>query len=309
MLARFGGQIGGGDLLILLAGTNDVSRILAGQMTFDDTIGNIDFMLRFARDSGMRAIVGTVPPRRPDARTDRSNITTYELVIRIRELAHLQRWEVVDFWHLFPNREQATFNLYYFPGDDPIGHPNAAGFQRMAETAAAVVLDGDLQSPVEGRFFSPGQVNEVRRETDYDIDLYDFGEGIFVPSATLVINGEPIETEVTGTRRKVNLFSPSFRRQRRCKVTLSVRAEDRAEPPNELDFFIFTYAVAGEQLIVGDGNGDCRVDGRDLARFGPLFGSSDDEPGFDREFDFVPDGKIDGEDLARLAANFGKGEL
>ncbi len=90
---------------------------------------------------------------------------------------------------------------------------------------------------------------------------------------------------------------------------LSIRAEDRAEPPNVLDLALATYASADGKLIAGDGTGDCRVDGRDLARFGPTFGKSREEPGFDKEFDFVADGVIDGEDLARLAANFGRGQL
>ena len=89
---------------------------------------------------------------------------------------------------------------------------------------------------------------------------------------------------------------------------LTVRATDRGEPPNELDFFLSKFSTP-QKLISGDANGDCRVDGRDLAIFGPVFGKTGKEKGFDGEMDFVKDGVIDGDDLARLAGNFGRGTL
>ena len=83
---------------------------------------------------------------------------------------------------------------------------------------------------------------------------------------------------------------------------------DRAEPQNELDFFINRFETP-QRLIAGDANGDCRVDGRDLSIFGPVFGRNIFEEGYDDEMDFVNDGVIDGDDFARLASNFGKGEV
>ena len=114
-------------------------------------------------------------------------------------------------------------------------------------------------------------------------------------------------TVVTGNSRKVKLFAEADGR-RRCKVVLSVRASDRAEPPNELDLWVTTYKTP-QQIIGGDANGDCRVDGRDLAIFGPQFGKFKADQGFNSEMDFVKNGKIDGDDFARLAANFGRGDL
>ena len=122
-----------------------------------------------------------------------------------------------------------------------------------------------------------------------------------------MLNGEPIDTVVTGNSRKAKLFAKGDGR-RRCKVVLSVRASDKAEPPNELDFHITTYPTP-QKLIDGDVNGDCRVDGRDLAIFGPVFGKFRKELGFDPEMDIIVNGAIDGDDFARLAANFGRGTL
>ncbi len=307
VLAKIGSIVSSGDTLVLLVGSNDVTRILRGELTLDDTMSNLEFMLRFARDAGMRVLVGTLPPRIPTA-SDSSNTLTYEVVQRIRQLAFNKRYEVIDFWHALPNRQRFTYVTYYnnAPGDK-VGHPNAAGFQVMAEAAAPVILDGDLQSPVEGRFLAPGPVGKVNADTDYEIELFDFDAGIFLPSATIVINGEPIETVVTGNNRKVKLFAEGDGR-RRCKAVLSVRASDLAEPPNELDFFITSYQTP-QRLIGGVAKGDCRVDGRDLAIFGPVFGKFKSDLGFDDELDFVQNGAIDGDDFARIAANFGRGEL
>jgi lysophospholipase L1-like esterase len=308
MVGRIGAAISNGDTLVLLGGSNDVTRILGGELTVDDTISNLDFMLRLARDGGMRVIVGTLPPRPPGTRDD-SNTLTYEVVQRIRQLAFNRRYEVADFWFALPNRERYTYLTFYSPvsSDDPVGHPNAAGFQLLAETAADVILEGDHQSPVEGRFLAPGPVPRVNADTDYEIELFDFDAGIFLPSATILLNGVPMETVVTGNRRKARLFAAADGR-RRCKVVLSVRASDRAEPPNELDFFVTTFPTP-QRLIGGDANGDCRVDGRDLAIFGPVFGKNRSDLGFDEEMDFVRNGVIDGDDFARLAANFGRGDL
>ena len=309
LLGRIGGIMPGTDVLVLLGGTNDVDDIIAGRILLSNTIGNLDFMMDFAQDSGARAILGTVPPRRPGARQDSGNATTFEMVQEIRQMAHSRRYEVADFWHLFPNRERSTFALYYYPGsEDFIGHPNAAGFELMAELVAGVILDGDNQSPVDGRLRQPARgVTRVNAETDYEMEMYDFDTGIQLSSATLVINDEPIETTVTGSPRKAVLFAEGDGR-RRCKVILSMRANDRAEPPNEIDFFIITFSTP-QNLIAGDVNGDCRVDGRDLAEFGPSFGKRRDERGYNQEYDLVLNGVIDGTDFARLAQNFGRGEL
>lgn len=305
--ARFGAAIPGADVIVLLAGTNDVDDIILGQYLLSDTIANLDFMLDVAERNGVETVVGTIPPRRPDARRDRGNATTYEVVLEIRQMAHLQRRAVADFWHLFPYDELSTFALYYYSGDDGIGHPNAAGFDRMAELLAGVILEGDNQSPVEGRLRQPLGVSRVNADTDYEVELYDFDTGIQLSSATLVINGEPVETMVTGSPRKAVLFAPGDGRGR-CKVLLGLRASDRAEPPNELDFRLLRFSTP-RKLISGDANGDCRVDGRDLALLGPVFGKVRTDAGFDEEVDFVANGAIDGDDLARLAANFGRGQL
>ena len=307
ILARIGSILSDGDILVMLAGSNDVTRVTRGEQTLDDLMSNLSFMLKLARDKGMRVIVGTLPPRPPTAR-DSLNTLNYEAVQRIRAMAFNQRYEVIEFWKAFPNRQLHTYVTYYTSTpSDPVGHPNAAGFEVMAQTAAGVILDGDSQSPVEGRFLAPGPVTRVNADTDYSIELYDFETGIFLPSATILINDIPIETTFTGNSRKA-ILSAKGDGQRRCKVVLSVQALDKAEPPNMFDWRVTSYPTP-QDLINGDVNGDCRVDGRDLAIFGPVFGKFRADEGFDDEMDIVTDGAIDGDDFARIAANFGRGDL
>ncbi len=314
-LARLGSVLArgrDGDIFILKLGTNDIELIAGGRMLYDDTIANLDLMLDFAEGSGLRGIPATIVPRLPGGLTDRSNGRTYELNQRIREDAHRQRRELIDFWDAFPYRSAHTFAALYYAGPDPVGHPNAAGFDRMAEVAAAVVLDGDGQRPVDGRLRSPLFVDGVAPALGdgavFDIDLYDFGSGIQLSTATFRINGAAIPTMVTGNARLATLLA-EWDGVRRCKAVVTAYAEDRAEPPNELEFAIATYPVQGSTLISGDGNGDCRVDGRDLVGLGRHFGTVVTDLAYNSEYDFIRDESIDGDDLARLAANFGRGSL
>ena len=308
LLGRVGSALSEADIFVLLGGTNDVDDIIFGRIRLADTIGNLDFMMGLAEDRGVRAIIGTVPPRRPGASMDSRNATTYQMVQEIRQLAHIRSFEMADFWHLFPHRQRSTYAIHYHPGtQDRIGHPNAAGFQLMAELVAGVILEGDNQSPVDGRLRQPASGDRVNAETDYEMELFDFDTGIQLSSATLLINGEPVETRITGSPRKAVLFVEGDGR-RRCRVLLSVRANDRAEPPNELRYDISLFSTP-QALISGDINGDCRVDGRDLAIFGPVFGKVRTDVGFSELMDLVDNGAIDGDDFARLAANFGRGDL
>jgi len=54
-----------------------------------------------------------------------------------------------------------------------------------------------------------------------------------------------------------------------------------------------------------DMDGSGRIDGRDLARFAPCYGTGTGEPRYDSAADFDDSGTIDGDDLAVLAGCFG----
>lgn len=121
---------GGGDYLLLMEGTNDISRHVSVEtITF-----NLDEMAARAEALGIIAVHATVIPRFPAATVDADNSTNSALAGSIRALAQDSQRAVVDnyaeFWRL-PNLFE---NYYYdFPGDtDPVGHPNTNGYIEMA---------------------------------------------------------------------------------------------------------------------------------------------------------------------------------
>jgi len=61
-----------------------------------------------------------------------------------------------------------------------------------------------------------------------------------------------------------------------------------------------------EVKIVGDVNGDEKVDVSDLFNLGTAYGSDSSMPNWNPDCDFNGDGKIDTSDLSDLSKNYGK---
>ena len=87
-LSRLDGVLGnGGDVFILMEGTNDVTAIAEGSLSLETTLFNLGQMNKKAQARGFETIMATVIPRRPDAQRDRWNHITLELVLGIRDMA------------------------------------------------------------------------------------------------------------------------------------------------------------------------------------------------------------------------------
>ncbi len=121
---------GGGDYLLLMEGTNDITRHVSVEtITF-----NLNEMAARAEALGIIAVHATVIPRFPAATVDADNSTNSDFARSIRTLGQDSSRAVVDnyaeFWRL-PNLFE---NYYYdFPeGTDPVGHPNTDGYIEMA---------------------------------------------------------------------------------------------------------------------------------------------------------------------------------
>lgn len=305
-LSRIGSAASGADTVLLMEGTNDVTLVAEGLLSFESIKANLNSMVGQIRGEGAEAVVATVIPRGPSTHHDKENKLTFALVLDIRELAFQRRTRLVDAWERFATYPEPWTSIY-FRGADVTGHPNAAGFEVLAETFADVLLDRDTMTPVIGRYSpKPEGTPEVRPGQRFELEVYDFGEGLDRDAATLTINDVPVDTQIGGNSKRRILSHDSDATTVTCYARVGVQAVDRAEPANRLDTLVAQHSVRNETTRRTDLNKDCRVDGRDVAVMARIFGQRSNQFAYDPKVDLVRDGVIDGEDLAELAADFGK---
>jgi lysophospholipase L1-like esterase len=172
----------GGDYLLLMEGTNDVTR----HVGLETISFNLNEMALRAEALGMTAVHATVIPRLPTAHTDSGNTRTAQLAQAIRELGLASNRVVVDNFALFQSLPNLFENYYYNPaGTDPVGHPNTDGYIQIAGNfleALLPVLDGahvqilpppgPLKAGALAYFGIANPQNFVRVE-------WDFGDGGF----------------------------------------------------------------------------------------------------------------------------------
>jgi lysophospholipase L1-like esterase len=290
----------GGDVLLLMEGTNDISRAVSLR-----TIRfNLDEMARKAEAAGLEVVHATCIPRLPRARFDSDNVQTRRLNQRIRDLAGTTERRLVDpFEELIdvPN----LFSRYYIPGSDPVGHPNPEGYDLLAQIFFDALQDVDTVPPVVGLTTPEVGDQEVPPETTIMVDVWDFGDGIDLGTLTLLINNTAVTAAQTGDSTKAVLtYDPP--QPLAGVIDISLRARDQATPPNQVNRSIARVVIAGTTFLAGDITQDGRVDGLDLVRLALRFGARNGEQRFLAAADLNGDRVVDGLDLAVLAANFGK---
>jgi len=289
----------GGDVLLLMEGTNDINE----HVSLETTIFDLNQMATRAEARGMQAVHATIPPRLSSANYDGTNHFTESLAVQIRELAFRHDRRLADpfevFFHLTPN-----FESLYVGGSDKL-HPNAAGYDLMARVFADVLTNVDSVPPVVGGIFPLDGATDVPASTSIDVDLYDFGAGIDLSATQLLINGQAVVTPLNGTPRKVTISYQSPQ-PLAGGVTVSLHSRDTATPPNTLDRQLTQFVIAGTTFLAGDLDRNGRVDGADLLLFAPHFGARTGDPRYRAVCDLNNDGIVDGQDLALLATNFGR---
>lgn len=292
-----------GDVLLLMAGTNDTSREFAPE----DTIANLNTMARRANNFGISTVHATIIPRWPEARVDVENDRTANLSGRIRDLAGRNGRQLVDIFETYwvePDR----FALYYADRSaigDKVGHPNPMGYDVIAQAFADVIEGVDSVSPVPGFMNPEPGEKRVGRNQSIQVDLWDFGQGINEESIQMRVNGQAVTPTTTPNGRRISLnYNPPG--SLLGMVRVAVRASDSATPPHTIDRELVRFFTVQTQFPTGDINRDGRVDGKDLAVLGRSFGQ-DANAGqeVDRDADLNEDGVIDGTDLAILIDNFG----
>jgi lysophospholipase L1-like esterase len=290
----------GSNVFLLMEGTNDINARISNETI----VFNLDQMADRAEGAGMEAVHATIIPRLPSAQYDGLNIVTGDLNQRIRELAYQSGRKLADPFEVFFNQTPNVFTTLYAGGDDKL-HPNAAGYDVIAQIFADVLTNVDSVPPVLGQTSPRNDQNGVSPTTPISIDLYDFGAGIDLPQTRLLINNVAVDTPIQGNSRKLEIrYTPPTPLV--GVVFVGLRTRDLATPPHIIDRTLFQFIVAGTQFLTGDIDRDGRVDGRDLVILARVFGSNSGQTRYLGVADLNRDGLIDGADLSALAANFGR---
>jgi lysophospholipase L1-like esterase len=291
----------GGDVLLLMEGTNDISRGIPPEAT----VFNLEEMAQRAERRGMEAVHATLIPRIPSATTDPDNLENQALVEQIRELAGISGRRLVDNFQRFSTFDDLFDDYYWQEPSDHVGHPNALGYDEMADTFLDVLTGVDSTPPVEGLIEPLNGARRVPRGQTILVNVWDFGAGIDLAATDLIVNGQDVGVVPQGNANRATL-SYSAPDGLANVVTVGLRSRDLATPPNTVDRQIARFIVSGTQFLDGDFDESGRVDGADLFVLAFSFGSRRGQQRYSPRFDINLDLVIDGEDLALLAANFGR---
>ena len=290
-----------GDVLLLMEGSNDITR----DISRETTLFNLAEMARRARGRGYEVVHATLIPRIPAASVDDENVLNQVLNQELRDLAGRVGRRLVDNFYVFGAVPDVFATHYWTAPTDRVGHPNAMGYDVMAEAFLDVVTDTDGVPPVPGLMSPEHGARRVSATPTLQIDLWDFGAGIDVAATVLTVDGTAVEAQVNGAENRAQIFH-SVAEPLIGWVEIGLRTRDLASPANAFDGRIARFLIAGTTFLDGDLDESGRVDGADLVAFARVFGASAGSGRYDRDADFDDDGDVDGEDLAALAANFGR---
>lgn len=182
------------DVLLLMEGTNDVSV----QISPETTAFNLAEMARKAADRGIETVHATLIPRYRQARRDARNVVTAELAGQIRELAFVEERTLADPFEVFAASSDIFNRFYAEVENDPVGHPNAKGFDVLAEVFFHALLDIDDVAPVVGLFEPAYDAVAVAPLSTVRVRLHDFGAGLDPAATELILNGARVTFQSTG---------------------------------------------------------------------------------------------------------------
>ena len=294
------------DTAILMEGSNDIDRIISGEYSLESVVSDFNSMGRKVMDKGLNLIQASIIPRPPWASSDSDNRVTFQYVVGVRDIGVSAR-PMAEPYAIFTDLGRSVFNSYYYPNkSDPVGHPNAAGFELLAEIFRDKILGIDTLAPVNSGFTKSGSSSNLNADNRLWAKLHESGNSIRKGATHFTINGREVPTNVSGSGRRVTLSYRVKKSDLECAGRIAVRSEDDASPPNISNRVMAEYSVSGAKVLKGDVDGDCRVNGFDLSLLGLSFGSRRSEPRYSSLADTNNDGSVDGDDLAKLASNFGR---
>lgn len=242
----------GGDVLLLMEGTNDISRSISPETT----IRNLEEMRRKATFAGLDTVHATLVPRFPNAQVDSDNVENARMAGLIRDLAFTGERRLVDPFEVFSRQDNLFEDFYADILDDPVGHPNARGFDLLAETFFNVLTNVDDVPPVLGPVTPLAGAEEVAPFASVRVRLYDFGTGIEGDASALFVNDEPVGFASSGGLLWQDLvFEPEG--PLAGEVTARVTSQDLAGNTMDREATRFTVDENGPQPCTPDATTLC----------------------------------------------------
>ncbi len=126
----------GGDVIIIMEGTNDVSR----HYSSETILFNLNTMANKAVLAGVEPVMASIIPRGPEANTDTSNGKTLNIGRQLGLDAAENGWAFADPFDALFSRSN-FFELYYF---DQL-HPNPTGYAIIAASMVDATVDAAMR--------------------------------------------------------------------------------------------------------------------------------------------------------------------
>ncbi len=299
-LARLPDVLAGpGNVLLLMEGTNDISRSISPETT----LFNLNEMARQASSAGWQTIHATLIPRLLNARFDPSNTENQRLCQRIRNLAGNNGRQLVDPFEIYSNLPDLYGTYYWDDPIDPVGHPNPAGYDVLARAFFNVITGVDAVAPVAGLVIPADGDSGVAPDVEIEVDVWDFGDGIDLAGTSVLVDGVPVSVQATSS---AGLAQLRYRPPQTLSGAVTLVLQSRDVAGNTTQREISRFTITGSVSLNGDLDSDGRVDGQDLIAFARRFGAVQGQARYAAAADFNRDGTINGTDLAVLADNFGR---
>ena len=241
------------DVMILMEGTNDITKDISPETTRF----NLNEMAKKAKTkkADMEVIHATLIPRSPLATVDSQNVTNKYLNELLRDLAGSQEGRLMDSFEVFGSAPDPFESLYADLPNDRVGHPNAAGYDLLAETLFDVLVGVDSVPPVTGLISPRNRAQEVAAQPTISVDIWDFGTGILKRASVLLVNGQEVQAETSAAGLSYN-FSYTPTEALEGVVSIGVRSSDKAEPANSVDREVARFTIAGTLFVDGFESGD-----------------------------------------------------
>jgi lysophospholipase L1-like esterase len=226
------------DVVLLMEGTNDVGRI-----SRETTLFNLTEMAVRTEDAGLEAAHATLIPRWPGAVEDFDNVLNERLARDLRDLAYDNGRRLFDPFDAFINTP-GLFNLYYADvPEDPVGHPNASGYDKLARVVFNVLRDRDIFAPVVGTVEPEQSTQDASPFAPVRFMLYDFGVGVDLAATRVLINGLEVPYTATGDPNAYEIsYFPTTPLPE--TVVVSVVTRDLESPPNAMTDEVTRFTVA-----------------------------------------------------------------